>query len=298
MPARRERVEQINAIVEKPKPEDAPSTLAVVGRYILTPRIFHHLENIKPGSGGEIQLTDGIASLLGEEQVLAYRYSGARYDCGSKLGYLQATSFSAAPSRGRRGFRCLSEVSGGIEWIAKSARTAGRCRTDSFRGSGPGGRGRGGGADPRATRRRNPLVLCVMTGGVVFCGQLLPRLDFPLDFDYLHATRYGPETQGGKISWRSAPWTSVKERTVLVVDDILDEGVTLAAVKESLKRLGAAEVLLAVFADKLQRQEQAGFRRFRRVDRAGPLRLRLRHGHRHGAWRNLPAIYAVRENKS
>ena len=53
---------------------------------------------------------------------------------------------------------------------------------------------------------RNPLVLCVMTGGVVFCGQLLPKLDFPLDFDYLHATRYGPETQGGKISWRSAPW--------------------------------------------------------------------------------------------
>src|SRR5574343_446177 len=79
------------AIVEKPKPEDAPSTLAVVGRYILTPRIFHHLENIRPGAGGEIQLTDGIAALLGEEQVLAYRYDGTRYDCGSKLGYLQAT---------------------------------------------------------------------------------------------------------------------------------------------------------------------------------------------------------------
>ncbi len=86
-----ERVEQINGIIEKPKPEDAPSTLAVVGRYILTPRIFHHLENIKPGAGGEIQLTDGIASLLSEEQVLAYRYDGTRYDCGSKLGYLQAS---------------------------------------------------------------------------------------------------------------------------------------------------------------------------------------------------------------
>lgn len=86
-----DRVEQINAIVEKPKPEDAPSTLAVVGRYILTPRIFHHLENVKPGAGGEIQLTDGIASLLSEEQVLAYRYDGTRYDCGSKLGYLQAS---------------------------------------------------------------------------------------------------------------------------------------------------------------------------------------------------------------
>ena len=86
-----ERIEGIEAIVEKPKPEVAPSTLAVVGRYILTPRIFHHLATITPGSGGEIQLTDGIAALLAEERVLAYRYRGERYDCGSKLGYLQAT---------------------------------------------------------------------------------------------------------------------------------------------------------------------------------------------------------------
>ncbi len=86
-----DRLERIEAIVEKPKPEVAPSNLAVVGRYILTPRIFHHLENVTPGSGGEIQLTDGIASLLAEEQVLAYRYLGKRFDCGSKLGYLQAT---------------------------------------------------------------------------------------------------------------------------------------------------------------------------------------------------------------
>lgn len=85
------RLERIAAIVEKPKPEEAPSTLAVVGRYILTPRIFHHLENAKLGAGGEIQLTDGIAALLAEEQVLAHRYAGTRYDCGSKLGYLQAT---------------------------------------------------------------------------------------------------------------------------------------------------------------------------------------------------------------
>jgi UTP--glucose-1-phosphate uridylyltransferase len=84
-------LEQILRIVEKPKPEDAPSTLAVVGRYVLTPRIFHHLRQIGKGSGGEIQLTDGIASLLAEEQVLAYRYKGTRYDCGSKLGYLEAT---------------------------------------------------------------------------------------------------------------------------------------------------------------------------------------------------------------
>ena len=86
-----EALEQIKGIVEKPQPEDAPSTLAVVGRYVLTPRIFHHLEKVGKGSGGEIQLTDGIAALLAEEQVLAYRYKGTRYDCGSKLGYLEAT---------------------------------------------------------------------------------------------------------------------------------------------------------------------------------------------------------------
>ncbi|MDP2171163.1 MAG: UTP--glucose-1-phosphate uridylyltransferase GalU [Rhodocyclaceae bacterium] len=86
-----ERVEQISAIVEKPSPDVAPSTLAVVGRYVLTPRIFDHLKNVRAGAGGEIQLTDAISSLLSEQQVLAYRYEGVRYDCGSKLGYLQAT---------------------------------------------------------------------------------------------------------------------------------------------------------------------------------------------------------------
>lgn len=84
-------IEQVSAIVEKPEPKDAPSTLGVVGRYILTPRIFHHLYNIKEGTGGEIQLTDGISALLAEEQVLAYRFDGVRYDCGSKFGYLEAT---------------------------------------------------------------------------------------------------------------------------------------------------------------------------------------------------------------
>lgn len=80
----------VQAIVEKPAPEKAPSRLGVVGRYILTPRIFHHLRKVKPGAGGEIQLTDGIAALIGEERVLAHRFSGVRYDCGSKLGYLKA----------------------------------------------------------------------------------------------------------------------------------------------------------------------------------------------------------------
>ncbi|MBI1905022.1 MAG: UTP--glucose-1-phosphate uridylyltransferase GalU [Rhodocyclales bacterium] len=84
-------VQRVNAIVEKPKPEDAPSTQAVVGRYILTPRIFDHLRMLKPGAGNELQLTDAIASLLKEESVLSFRFQGTRYDCGSKLGYLKAT---------------------------------------------------------------------------------------------------------------------------------------------------------------------------------------------------------------
>lgn len=145
-----------------------------------------------------------------------------------------------------------------------------------------------------ALEGRNPLVLCVMTGGVIFCGQLLTHLQFPLDFDYLHVTRYGQDTQGGKLSWRSAPWTPVKGRTVLVVDDILDEGVTLAAIKDSLRRLGAAEVLTAVFADK-----QNGKSKPVKADFVGltvPDRYVFGFGMDvRGSWRNLPAIYALPE---
>jgi UTP--glucose-1-phosphate uridylyltransferase len=84
-------LERVNGIIEKPVPDAAPSTLAVVGRYVLTNNIFKHLEKLGKGAGGEIQLTDGIAALMKEETVLAYRYEGQRYDCGSKLGYLKAT---------------------------------------------------------------------------------------------------------------------------------------------------------------------------------------------------------------
>ncbi len=86
-----DKLGKVDRIVEKPAPAVAPSTLGVVGRYILTPRIFSHLENIPFGAGGELQLTDGIARLLDEQQVLAYSFDGIRYDCGSKLGYLKAT---------------------------------------------------------------------------------------------------------------------------------------------------------------------------------------------------------------
>ena len=88
--ARRGDLLRVDRIVEKPKPDKAPSNLAVVGRYLLTPRVFDHLERIGEGTGGEIQLTDGIARLMHHEAVYAYRFAGKRFDCGNKLGYLQA----------------------------------------------------------------------------------------------------------------------------------------------------------------------------------------------------------------
>jgi len=86
-----ERVRRITRMIEKPSPGTSLSTLAVVGRYVLSPRIFHHLRTMPAGAGGEIQLTDGIVRLMTEERVLAYEFEGRRYDCGSKLGYLEAT---------------------------------------------------------------------------------------------------------------------------------------------------------------------------------------------------------------
>jgi len=86
-----DRLHKLHGIVEKPAPEDAPSNLGVVGRYILNASIFDHLHTLQPGSGGELQLTDAIASLLRQEAVMAYQFEGTRYDCGSKLGYLQAS---------------------------------------------------------------------------------------------------------------------------------------------------------------------------------------------------------------
>ncbi|AHI63703.1 UTP--glucose-1-phosphate uridylyltransferase GalU [Burkholderia thailandensis] len=82
---------KLSGIVEKPDPAAAPSNFGVVGRYVLTPRIFDHLRALKPGAGGELQLTDALQSLLKDEQVLAHRYDGTRFDCGSKIGYLKAT---------------------------------------------------------------------------------------------------------------------------------------------------------------------------------------------------------------
>ena len=139
----------------------------------------------------------------------------------------------------------------------------------------------------------NPLVLAVMGGAVVFAGQLLPQLVFPLDFDYLHVSRYGDVTRGGNLAWIVEPRSAVAGRVVLVVDDILDEGVTMAEIVRRLLAQGASQVLSAVFADK-------------DIGRVKPIAadfVGVRLPNRYvfgfgmdvkGAWRNLPAVYAVK----
>lgn len=139
----------------------------------------------------------------------------------------------------------------------------------------------------------HPLVLTVMGGAVVFAGQLLPKLAFPLECDYLHATRYGKALAGSQLDWIVEPRTPVKGRTVLVLDDILDAGITLAAIKEKLLAQGAKACFLAVLADK-----DTGCAKPVKADFTGvrlPNRFVFGCGmDAKGAWRNLPAIYAVK----
>ena len=139
-----------------------------------------------------------------------------------------------------------------------------------------------------------PLVLPVMGGAVVFAGQLLPKLRFPLEFDYLHVTRYRGNTMGGEMEWRVLPGQNVVGRNVLVLDDILDEGETLAAIRDKLLSMGAARVWSAVLTDKdngLDKPIRADF-----VGLSVPNRYVFGCGmDAYGLWRNLPAIYALKE---
>ena len=139
-----------------------------------------------------------------------------------------------------------------------------------------------------------PLVLGVMGGAVVFTGQLLTQLDFPLEFDYIHVTRYGDDDKGGQVVWKVIPRSNVEGRTIVVVDDILDEGETLAHVKQRLLDMGAAEVILAVFADKdIKRAKPV------QADIIGltiPNKFVVGFGmDAYGYWRNLPGLWAIRE---
>jgi hypoxanthine phosphoribosyltransferase len=139
-----------------------------------------------------------------------------------------------------------------------------------------------------------PIALCVMGGAVVFAGQLLPRLGFPLEFDYLHATRYRDGTRGGEIEWAMLPRKDLTGRTVLLLDDILDEGHTLAAAKQKLLGMGASRVEIAVLAEKELAQEKPVH-----ADYVGvwlPDRYVFGMGmDAYGLWRNLPGIYALRD---
>ncbi|MGC2164893.1 MAG: hypoxanthine-guanine phosphoribosyltransferase [Gallionella sp.] len=141
----------------------------------------------------------------------------------------------------------------------------------------------------------HPLVISVMGGAVVFSGQLLPLLNFPLDFDYVHVSRYGDAQRGGTMHWKVEPRENVRGRVVLVLDDILDEGNTLVALRRRVMELGATAFYSAVFADKLH-----GRKKPVKADYVGlqlPDRFVFGYGMDiEGAWRNLPAIYAVREN--
>lgn len=139
-----------------------------------------------------------------------------------------------------------------------------------------------------------PLVLCVMGGAVVFTGQLLPLLEFPLSFDYLHVSRYNNGIEGGEVNWKATPQENIQDRVVLVLDDVLDEGITLAAIRERIMSRGAAAFYSAVFAEK-----DIGRPKPISPDFVGimlPNRYVFGFGMDvQGAWRNLPAIYALKD---
>jgi hypoxanthine phosphoribosyltransferase len=139
-----------------------------------------------------------------------------------------------------------------------------------------------------------PMVISVMGGAVILTGQLLPLLAFPLEFGAVEVTRYGKGTTGRGIDWRLAPKDDVRGRTVLVIDDILDEGITLSALRDRLLEMGARRVLAAVFADKDLGREKPIAADF--VGVRVPDRYVFGFGmDAYGLWRNLPAIYALKE---
>lgn len=139
----------------------------------------------------------------------------------------------------------------------------------------------------------NPLVLCVLTGALIPTADLLMFLDFPLEVDYVHATRYGSATCGGELSWIARPRTSLEDRVVLVVDDILDEGITLAAILEACKASGAREVLSAVLVDKHHDRKNGLEADF--VGLQVPDRYVFGYGMDYkNYWRNAPGIFAVK----
>lgn len=141
---------------------------------------------------------------------------------------------------------------------------------------------------------KNPVILCLMVGAVVPVGMLMPRLNFPLQIDYVHATRYQGNTSGGAITWLKSPDIDIKDRCVLIVDDILDEGITLASMIAECKKMNAAEIYSAVLVDK----KIGKTRDFQKADFTGltiPNRYVFGYGMDYKDYlRNAPGIYAVK----
>jgi len=139
----------------------------------------------------------------------------------------------------------------------------------------------------------NPIFLCVMTGAMVPAGHLLTRLNFPLELDYIHATRYAGETSGGELSWETEPLISFQDRDIIIFDDILDEGITLAAIVDYCQQQGARNVFTAVLIEKSHNRKQGI-----RADYVGlEIVDRYVFGYGmdyHGYLRNVPGIYAVK----
>lgn len=142
----------------------------------------------------------------------------------------------------------------------------------------------------------NPIVLCVMTGALIPLGHLLTRLRFPLEIDYIHATRYRGAMRGGDLHWLVEPHSDLKDRTILVFDDIMDGGLTLAAILDYCQQAGAKKVYSAVMVNKIRKREDGVNFEPDFIGLSTPDRFLFGFGLDHeGYWRNLPEIYAMKE---
>jgi len=144
-------------------------------------------------------------------------------------------------------------------------------------------------------KETNPLILPIMIGGLVLAGRLIPQLNFPLQIDYIHATRYRSSTSGSELNWLKKPEKSLQDRTILLIDDILDEGITLAAIIEYCYDAGAKKILTAVLAEKILNKDKP----INNADFTGltvPNRYVFGYGmDYHEYHRNAPGIYALKE---
>lgn len=148
----------------------------------------------------------------------------------------------------------------------------------------------------RDLEKKNPILLCVVIGGIVPLGNLLPRLEFPLEVDYIHVTRYRGETKGGGVHWKAEPDANLSGRTVLIVDDILDGGITLKEIVNHCKEKGAKEVYTAVLVDKTEARLEEGLQKADYVGLPVVNRYLFGYGLDYKEYlRNAPGIYAVAE---